>query len=238
MSFINSEITIELWLDGLEKDSIVHANELGFLHGVTTNPRIIASNKQNQSAAIKEVLKLFDGPLAVQVTSFNADTMIAQAKELREISNRIIIKIPCLQSGYKAMGSLTKLKIPVMATAIYTLRQYLLASFYGVEYAAPYFSRIIKNLENSPEMSVTEATFQAHSIVQQMVELSHQSCPKVLVAAIKNPSQMDALIKHGSYYMTVAGEVLTEFLEDNAKTSADTKEFIDEWNLEFKTTIS
>ena len=59
--------------------------------------------KSLRAASIGNALELFDGPLAVQVSSLDSAEMIKQAKSLSTISSRIIVKIPCIQEGYTAM---------------------------------------------------------------------------------------------------------------------------------------
>src|SRR5262245_45517365 len=106
---------MEIWLDTIERGTIELAKNLGILHGVTTNPAILAQSSEPAEEVLEELLNLYSGPLAVQVTLPAAQQMIEQAKDLFDFSSRIIVKVPVTEQGLEAIYRISHLEIPVMA---------------------------------------------------------------------------------------------------------------------------
>jgi TalC/MipB family fructose-6-phosphate aldolase len=133
---------VEIWLDTIERNTIEQAKNLGILYGVTTNPAILAQASEPAEEILEELLNLYSGPLAVQVTLPTASDMIEQGKDLYDFSARVIVKIPVTDQGLEAIHKLSNLEIPVMATTIFEPMQALLASQAGATYVVPYFSHL------------------------------------------------------------------------------------------------
>ncbi len=224
------ENKFEVWIDSLDKDIILHAKSLGLLHGVTTNPTILSRHDPLPLKSIATALELFEGPLGVQVTHQESEQMIKQAKALYALSNRIIVKIPCVEEGYKAMYALQQEGIPVLATAIYTLRQYHLASLFGAKYAAPYYSRMIKR-HKEESANLETAAQKSLEIVTQMLNLSRKNKTKVMLAALESPCQLDDLVCLGLEVATLPAEVYKKWLGDFPKSVADLNKFSEDWHL-------
>lgn len=220
--------SFEFWIDSIDIDVIEDAKNLSVLHGVTTNPTLLSKGAGDPLKIIKQLLEVFDGPLAVQVTTLDYQDMVHQAKSLRQISDRIIVKIPCIQAGYRAMRDLRSLNIPVMATAIYTIRQYILASAYGAQYAAPYFNRMVKYLNEKSGCTV-EAYQQTIETIKQMLFLSYTRSTKILLAAIDSPEQLDDLLVIGARYATLRSDVYQAWMSDFEKTIIDLSNFQKDW---------
>jgi transaldolase len=130
---------MEIWLDTAELDLVQTAKEMGILHGVTTNPSIIAKSKMGMEDLLEKLLQMQPGPVTAQVTAEEAPEMVKQGSSLRQFSNRIIVKVPVTTEGVKAIYGLKLLQIPVMATAVFDSNQVLLAAKAGAAYNAPYF---------------------------------------------------------------------------------------------------
>ena len=143
---------MEIWLDTSDVNIVTYANGLGFLEGVTTNPTIISLSQISPQELIMRLLEVQSGLVAVQVLSDHANEMYQQAKILSNLSPRILIKIPVTQKGIQALYALNQEGIPTLATAIFELRQALLAFKAGVKYLAPYLGRISDRGANSIEV--------------------------------------------------------------------------------------
>lgn len=133
---------MELWLDTHSLESIHRAKAMGILHGVTTNPSIVAASGRPLQDLLNDLLQLQTGPVAVQVIAADTQAMIKQAHALWQFSPRLIIKVPVTEAGLACMHALTQDAIPVMATAIFEPQQALLACKVGAAYLAPYIGRI------------------------------------------------------------------------------------------------
>lgn len=220
----------EIWIDSLDPETIGHAKNLGILHGVTTNPSILSKYSNAPLQSIRQTLDLFEGPLAVQVTAVEASEMVRQAKDLSALSARIIIKIPCIQEGYKAMYALRQSNIPVLATTVYTLRQYHLASYYGAKYAAPYYSRMLKLYKEVGGNGDNSALLKSIDQIKAMILASQQNQTKVMLAAIESASQLDDLLALGANVATLPAEVYNNWLDDFPKATFDLQQFSEDWN--------
>lgn len=214
----------EFWIDSIDHEVIKYARDISLLYGVTTNPSILASTSQDPMVTIRGLLDLSDFPLAVQVTALNCTEMVKQARKLSSISDRIIVKIPCTIEGYKALTELKTQNVRCLATAIYTFRQFMIASKIGVEYAAPYFSRIIASKKSNDQQNSEEYTFE---LIKEMLSIKSET--KLMLAAISSPGQIDSLINIGVSCMTIPKEQFEGWVAEDDKTSRDTKSFISSW---------
>lgn len=219
----------EFWIDSVDIEAIKRVRNLNILHGVTTNPTLLSKAARDPLKTIEELLEAFEGPLAVQVTTLAHQDMVHQAKKLHQISDRIVVKIPCMQEGYQAMQALRHLNIPVMATAIYTVRQYILANSHGAQYAAPYFSRMVKYLTEKKGCVQKEAYQQAVETIKQILFLSYGRSTKVLIAAIDSPEQFDDLLLMGVRFATLRSDVYQAWVSDFEKTIIDLNNFQQDW---------
>jgi len=114
---------MELWLDTIDRIAIERAKDLGLLHGVTTNPSLLAAANIPAEEILEDLLNHFSGPIAVQVTFSAASEMIEQGRDLYDFSPRIIVKVPVTEEGIQAISRLNHSEIPTMATAVYTPMQ-------------------------------------------------------------------------------------------------------------------
>lgn len=218
---------IEFWIDSTDQMTIEKAKSIGLLHGITTNPSILARCDQPALPALYRLLDNENILVAAQVTATDFNSIIEQATKLSAISNRLIVKIPCTFDGYRAMRVLRSRSIPCLATAIYTFRQFLIASEIGVMYAAPYLARMIrKNTENGmTELQAQEDTFNTITMM-----LSLPTNTKLMLAAISKAEQIDKLIQIGVKCLTLPSAPFNQWISDCNTTVSDTNKFIIDWN--------
>lgn len=137
---------MELYVDSSNLDAIKKVAEYYPIDGFTTNPNILTKAAQPLAEVLQELrdyaqaenLKIF-----VQVTAETAEDMLRQAERCRAFfGNNLIVKIPAVKEGYKAIRLCREAGIPVLATVIHSMTQALLAAKAGAEYVAPYVSHI------------------------------------------------------------------------------------------------
>jgi transaldolase len=200
-------------------EHIQEAAALGILHGVTTNPSIIAQGSQPIHAVLKGLLEVQSGPIAVQVVAQDADGMVGQACALYAYSKRTIIKLPITLEGLKAMHALSKKNIPTMATALFNLSQALFAARAGAHYIAPYFAKIAETGQDPCRV--------LHSIMHMYDKYDFPT--KVLAAALRNPEQVLECIAIGIHAVTIKEEVYRMFVQDNPSTRQHVEKFQSDW---------
>ncbi len=202
-------MTMEIWLDTCDTEVVSEAAELGLVAGVTTNPSILAEAKDVKKT-LSKLLDAQSGPVAVQVT--NASTMVEEGRALAKFSKRIIVKVPIVPQGIKAICTLKKEKIPLMGTAILNVAQALIAANLGVDYMAPYFSHM----------------HDKHEALKSMQSLD--SKPKILVASLKEVSDLLFCASLGVSAVTIKPAVFRKLMEECDVAESFLQKFASDWN--------
>ena len=210
---------MEIWLDTADLELIKQAEEMGILHGVTTNPSIVAKSKVGMEDLLEQILGFQKGPVTAQVTAQESAKMIAQGAALYQFSNRIIVKVPVTQEGLKAMHTLSKQKVPVMATAVFDTNQVLLAARAGASYIAPYFSSICEL-----DMSGFD---QFHTMIKLLKTYRYNT--KVIAASLKSAEQVRQCLELGADAVTLNKEVFLSFAGDHEETLKRLDRFSKDW---------
>lgn len=210
---------MELWVDTIDLELIKNVSEMNILTGVTTNPSILGSADTIPETKIKQILDIQKGYIAVQVTAHDLAGMLAQARRLALLSGRIVIKIPVIPAGLKAIAILAKENIPTLATAIFTPSQVLLAALAGARYAAPYMGRI------------EEVTGRSREIIAEMMNIIvQQKYPlKLMAAAIHTVDQLTYCAQIGVPAITVPKETCQALLAIPPTTQKSLEIFAEDW---------
>lgn len=201
---------MEIWIDTADSEAAKRAHRMGFLHGVTTNPALIKQAGKPLEEILAALLDAQPGPVTSQVTVEDADEMVRQGEEWKEISDRLVIKIPATREGYRAMGILSKRSIPVMATVVFHPHQVLLASLSGADYVAPYVTRMQKAGIDSLAALVSMRTILAQ----------HGFKTKILAASLSTLDQVVECAEIGLAAMTLKEPLFESLIEDPAHTRA------------------
>ncbi|MFB3073326.1 MAG: transaldolase family protein, partial [bacterium] len=94
---------MKLFIDSADIDEIIEAQSLGVLDGVTTNPSLIARSGKPFEQVVREILKVIDGPVNLEVVGTDAETMVAEGRKLAAFGENVVVKIPMLPEGLKAV---------------------------------------------------------------------------------------------------------------------------------------
>jgi transaldolase len=144
--YFKKAIYMKFFIDTASIDQIKEAKELGLLDGVTTNPSLMAkegiTGKDNILKHYATIAALVEGDVSAEVISTDFAGMIAEAKELVEIADNIIVKIPMIMDGVKAMNWCTENGIPTNCTLVFSGAQAILAAKAGATYVSPFIGRI------------------------------------------------------------------------------------------------
>ncbi len=112
------------------------------IDGVTTNPTLVARAGRPFERVIAEILEIVDGPINAEVGSVDLDGMIAEARRLAALSDKIVVKIPVGETGLRAIRALSAEGIRTNATLVFSANQALLAAKAGASYVSPFVGRI------------------------------------------------------------------------------------------------
>jgi len=137
---------MKFFLDTANLDQIKEANNLGILDGVTTNPSLMAKEGVQGKQAIMEhyvkICKIVGGDVSAEVIATDYEGMLKEADELVALHPNIVVKIPCIKAGIKAVKTLSNKGIRTNCTLIFSPGQALLAAKAGATYASPFIGRL------------------------------------------------------------------------------------------------
>ena len=137
---------MKFFIDTANLDQIKEAQDLGILDGVTTNPSLMAkegiTGQDNIMNHYRAICDIVPGDVSAEVISTDFDGMIAEAERLVQIAPNIVIKIPMIKDGIKAIAKLTEMGIKTNCTLVFSGGQAILAAKAGATYLSPFIGRI------------------------------------------------------------------------------------------------
>jgi transaldolase len=215
---------MKFFIDTANLDQIREAAQLGILDGVTTNPSLMAKEGIRGDEAIhkhyKTICELVDGDISAEVLSTNADEIIAEGKILAALHPNIVVKVPMIKDGIKAIKWFSDNGIRTNCTLIFSAGQAILAAKAGAAYVSPFIGRIddsgwdgmvlIEQMARifavqGYETEILAASIRTANHIVRAAELGADVCTCPLESIL-------ALLKHP---LTDLG--LAKFLEDSKK---------------------
>jgi len=137
---------MKFFIDTANLDQIREAYDLGILDGVTTNPSLMAKEGIKGKEAImqhyKTICEMVDGPVSAEVFGTTFDEIVAEGKELVKIHKNIVVKVPMIKEGIKAIKWFTDNDIQTNCTLVFSAGQAILAAKAGATYVSPFLGRI------------------------------------------------------------------------------------------------
>lgn len=137
---------MKFFIDTANLDEIREAQDLGILDGVTTNPSLMAKEGITGAANIlkhyKDICEIVDDNVSAEVIATEFDKMVSEGKELAKIDDKIVVKIPMIKEGVKAISALTAEGIRTNCTLIFNAGQAILAAKAGASYVSPFIGRL------------------------------------------------------------------------------------------------
>jgi transaldolase len=209
---------MKFFIDTANIDEIKKGVEMGLVDGVTTNPSLIAKEDKPFEEIITEICKIVDGPVSAEVVSLESDGMIEEARKLAAIDENIVIKIPMIIEGIKAVKKLTAEGIKTNVTLIFSAVQALLAAKVGATFVSPFVGRL--DDIGAPSMDLIS------DIVGIYDNYGYQS--EIIVASIRSPQHvMDAALI-GADIATIPLKVITQ-LAKHPLTDIGIEQFLADW---------
>lgn len=207
-----------IFADTANIKEIKELNEWGVIAGVTTNPTLIAKEKGDFHSTIKEICSIVSGPVSAEVLSLKAEEMVEEAKTLATLAENVVIKIPLIPEGLKAIHTLASEGIKTNATLVFSANQALLAARAGAAYVSPFVGRM-DDIGN-PGME----------IVKDIVEIFrlHNIDTRVIAASIRHPRHVMEAAKMGADIATVPYEVITKMVK-HPMTDLGIERFLEDW---------
>ncbi|MFY9590966.1 MAG: transaldolase family protein, partial [Bacteroidales bacterium] len=147
---------MKFFIDTANLDQIKEAQALGVLDGVTTNPSLMAkegiSGKQNILNHYLEICKIVDGDVSAEVISTDYEGIIKEGEELAALHQQIVVKVPIIKDGVKAIKYFSDKGIRTNCTLVFSVGQALLAAKAGATYVSPFIGRLDDNSTDGIEL--------------------------------------------------------------------------------------
>jgi len=195
---------MKIFLDTANVDEIRDAASLGIVDGVTTNPSLMSKeNRGDYKDVLKEICEIVQGPVSAEVVSEECDEMIRQARDLAKIDEHIVIKIPLIADGIKAVKQLSSENIRTNVTLCFSANQALLAAKAGATYISPFVGRL------------DDVGMDSMAIIADIVEIyeNYAFSTQVLVASVRHTQHVLEAATLGADVATIPYKVLMQMLK-------------------------
>lgn len=217
---------MKFFIDTANLDQIKEAQDLGILDGVTTNPSLMAkegiSGKEAINAHYKAICEIVDGDISAEVLSTTYEEMIKEGEELAGIHENIVVKIPMIKDGVKALKYFSDRGIKTNCTLIFSAGQALLAAKAGATYVSPFLGRLDDissdglNLIDEIRMIYDNYGFDTEILAASIRHSMHIiDCAKLGADVITSP--LKPILSLLNHPLTDNG--LAKFIEDSKKLS-------------------
>ncbi len=209
---------MKFFIDTANIDEIKKAWELGLIDGVTTNPSLIAKEGKEPVQLLKSICSIVKGPVNGEVVGITADEMLREARALAKIHKNIVVKIPMIEEGLKAVKKLSSMGIKTNVTLIFSANQALLAAKAGATYVSPFVGRL------------DDISHQGMDVVADIMEIYENYLfeTEVIVASVRNPLHVLEAARMGAHIATIPYAVIAQ-LAKHPLTDIGLAKFLKDW---------
>ncbi len=210
---------MKFFIDTANIEQIKEMQELGVIDGVTTNPTLLAREGADPIEQLKKICEIVDGPVSAEVIGLTTEEMIKEARELAKLAKNIVIKIPMIKEGIKAVKILEPEEIKTNVTLVFSQNQVLIAAKAGASYISPFIGRLMDNSQNEIEMLKECMTIlNAYNFKSELI-----------VASVRNSRHVIESAKIGAHIATIPFSVLEKMFK-HPNTDAGLESFLKDWD--------
>jgi transaldolase len=209
---------MKFFIDTANIDEIREAASMGMVDGVTTNPSLVAKEKKDFRKLLEEICSIVDGPISAEVISLDYDGMMKEAHELVKIHKNIVVKLPLIKDGLKAVKALSGEGIRANVTLCFSANQALLAAKAGAYFISPFIGRLDDIGQNGMDL------------IGQIVTIYHNYgfTTEVLVASVRHPMHVVDAAMIGADICTMPFKVLDQLIK-HPLTDLGIEKFLADW---------
>ena len=209
---------MKIFIDSGDTKEIKEAHDMGLIDGVTTNPTLASKSGKNFKELILEIAEIVDGPISAEVVSTKADEMITEGEDIAAWHKNIVVKVPLIPEGLKAVKYLSSKGIKTNVTLCFTGSQALLAAKAGATYISPFVGRL-------DDIS-TEGMQVIRDIRTIYDNYGYET--QILTASARSPMHFLEAARIGSDVITAPFKVLTSLLK-HPLTDSGLAQFLADW---------
>jgi transaldolase len=209
---------MKFFLDTANIDEIRNAAEYGLIDGVTTNPSLVSKEGRDFKEIIMEITRIVDGPISAEVVSTDAAGILREAYDLAKLHRNIVVKIPMIKEGMKALKQLSKDGIHTNITLVFSPNQALIAAKLGATYVSPFVGRL------------DDISTVGMDLIGDLVQIfaNYKFSTQILVASCRNPLHVREAALLGAHVATIPYKVLEQLLM-HPLTDIGLERFLKDW---------
>ncbi len=209
---------MKIFLDTANLDAIRKYNDMGILDGITTNPTLLSKENGDPAEIMAEIVRIVKGPVSLEVVSTNTEGMLEEAHRLKKFGSNVVVKIPMIAEGLKAIKTLKEEGIKTNCTLIFSSNQAVLASKAGASFVSPFIGR----LDDAGQIGM--------DVVREAVQIfrNYNFKTEVLVASVRHPLHVIEAGKIGADIVTMPPDVLGKMIK-HPLTDKGLNSFLDDW---------
>ena len=209
---------MQIFLDTADVKEIRELATLGLVDGVTTNPSLVAKEGRPFRDIVADILKIVDGPINLEVVSTEALAMVAEGRELAKLHKNVVVKIPLIAEGLKAVRQLSRDGIRTNVTLCFSGPQALLAAKAGAAYISPFVGRL------------DDISHIGMELVRQILAIykNYGYSTQVLAASVRTPVHFLEAALAGAHVCTLPPTVLRQLLK-HPLTDSGLERFLADW---------
>lgn len=209
---------MKFFIDTAEIKEIKEAASMGLVDGVTTNPSLVAKSGRKFKDVLLEICDIVKGPVSAEVVSTNHDDMMKEAREYAALRPNIVVKIPLIPEGLKALRTCSAEGIKTNCTLCFSATQALLAAKAGATYISPFVGRL------------DDISTDGMQLIGEIVQIydNYAFETQVLVASVRHPMHVQQAALLGAHVMTAPLSVLLA-LSKHPLTDIGLEKFLKDW---------
>jgi transaldolase len=209
---------MKFFIDTANIEEIRQASALGMVDGVTTNPSLVAKEGREFKGLIREICDIVDGPVSAEAVSLDAEGMVREAQDLARIADNIVVKIPLIEEGLKAVAILAREGIKTNVTLCFSAIQALMAAKAGAAYISPFVGRL------------DDISHVGMDLVEQILTIyeNYGFDTEVIVASIRNPIHVLDAALMGADIATIPFKVIQQLIR-HPLTEIGLEKFLADW---------
>ena len=209
---------MKFFIDTADINEIREAQAMGLIDGVTTNPSLVAKTGRKFREVLEDICDVVKGPVSAEVVSLEHDAIMKEARELAKLKPNIVVKIPLIPEGLKAVRTCTAEGIKTNVTLCFSATQALLAAKAGATYISPFVGRIDDISDEGMDVVADICT----------IYRNYDFDTEVLVASVRGPVHVLQATRLGAHVATCPMSVLLQ-LAKHPLTDIGLKKFLDDW---------
>jgi len=209
---------MKIFLDTANVESIKKYNDMGLVDGITTNPTLLSKEKGNPAEIMRQIVRIVKGPVSLEVVGTATAEMMEEAHRLQKYGQNVVVKIPMIPDGLKAVKKLKEEGIPTNVTLVFSANQAILAAKAGAAYVSPFIGRL------------DDAGQEGMAVIREIVQIfkNYQFDTNVLVASIRHPLHVIDAGKIGAHVVTLPPDILGKMLT-HPLTDKGLSAFLSDW---------